>query len=235
VQNKRYARKKGYFVKIIYIAMVLTSFLLIGCSSLQQHETSAHYKRALQVSVNGIKFAGVGVAAFSNSYKIVVINHKKMDFLSIQSCSRSIDIEGPYFKKRVMKNRKEYHFTYSPLDFERECLLQFIVADKDGEHTVSTIAFEPKDAKLKADIDCNGVPTLATGESLCQSKAGLLQRITFGKSVLASKGCGFAIRSAKEFKFPLPLGDYQCVFMDENQEMFVFRGYGWNRILLLSE
>ena len=98
---------------ILIMLAIFHMALITGCGSLQGYDKKAFYKKNLIMEVNDVIIVGFGTAPYSTSYKIKIKNHKKMDYLSIESCHRNIGIESPYFKQRVIKNRKEFEYDYS--------------------------------------------------------------------------------------------------------------------------
>ena len=215
-----------------YFGSLIAVTLLYGCGNLQSYDKAATYKMTLPISVNGELVNGGGSVSFSPSYLIHIKNSKKIDFLHVSSCARSIDVEGPYFKKRVIKNKTEYSFIYNPLEFERGCNLEFIVADKKGENKIGNISFQPSSSPILASVACNGSVVDMDGTGFCQSKSGLLQRIVFDRPMRAMKIGGCQLEGYKDmWTFEMPLGSSQCVFMDDIGNFFEMHFYGWNRIL----
>lgn len=219
-----------------YFGLFVAVALISGCGSLQEYDKAATYKMTLPISVNGKLVNGGGSVSYSDSYDLHIFNSKKIDFLHVSSCARSIDVEGPYFKKRVIKDKTEYFFEYTPLEFERGCNLEFIIADKNGENKIGTISFQPSTSPILASVACNGTVVDMDGTGFCQSKSGLLQRLVFDRPMRAMKVGGCKLEGYKDmWTFEMPLGSSQCVFMDDSGNFFEMHFYGWNQILLEKE
>ena len=219
------------FLKIIALVV-----LLVGCQSLQQFDKEANYKMSLPITVNGDLVVGGGSVPFSKNYAISIRNHKKIDYLHVSTCARSIDIEGPYFKRKVMKNYKEYQFVFTPQDYEKFCPMEFIIGDKKGENKIGTILFEEDGQNLHAEMFCNGRVVVHAGKSFCQSKVGLFQKISFKEDVMLAtdEACPLTGKG-RVWKYEMPKGNTECVFINREGLFFSLHNYGWNRILLEKE
>lgn len=211
--EKRIHRKFSIFVL----------FLLVSCQTSQKDALADNltpsenkiYRRDMSISVNGKSGDGVLVVPRSSSYKIEVEGKAKIDLFTMQSCHREIlitDIRDSGFWRVKSKVRTEFSPTPTIEDIGA-CPLQLGGYEKSqGKHSWALIDFETNEETLRAEISCNGQRLLARGVSICQSRSGLIQKITFEKPVIysPSKDCDLGELNGNSKQFIIKRG--VCVY-----------------------
>lgn len=191
-----------------HLALLL---LLTGCSTVTQIPDSSHvYRRELSVTVNGVTCIGACVAKQSQSYKLHV-EADRIDYLSFESCHRKLSLEDLGDK---------WDYTYVPQALEKECPIEIVVLDKkNAKNGFALIVFESPTYVKQAQLMCNGVVYTAHGVSICQSKVGLLQTISFDEDMIAhpDDGCPLSeTKDKKSYTFKLVHGFCGYVFGSKN-------------------
>lgn len=215
---------------------LLFLLLFVGCAS-QIPVADTQYRKDLLISVNGKEYRGMGVAPTAPIYKIHIKSHAKIDYLAIETCHRSQSLEEPYHRPRIIKKRKEYSFDYVPVGLEKDCGISFTVYSKRGENSWGYIEFESTEYDLGARLECNGIVAKGNGVSACHSKSGLIQRISFDRTVKVIEDplCGLRAGKDTTWQFDQPLGAKVCVFMDKEKKFHKLVMYGYNGVILQED
>lgn len=222
-------------LKIFAIALVLlTPWALSGCSTLttdlqtvlqdsRQPATRVPlyvYRADLQITVDGVTFDGVGVTgARSTEVDIGVVSQINLDRVEVETCARqdvcengkpcngNFAIDDGWFG--AAGKRLVYHYTPSVDEAQGSCPIYFRVYAKTDLASWGYLAFRSADETLPAHTVCNGAGITFSGHSMCQTKAGLIQRITFTTDVDdydVDKTCGITKLDARNFQLRPALG-----------------------------
>lgn len=191
----------------LQIASLLAVFLLIsGCAALPKiwgtifgssPETTDRtpiyvYRADLRVNVDDTWFTGVGVTV-SNSDKgykdIYVESLINLDRVEIQTCAREdvcqvgkdcdlnlFTVDTGWFGQAG--RRMTYRYWPGDVELGENCPLHIRVYDKRVLAAWFFLGFR-NGYDLKAKFTCNGVTEPYAGLSVCQTKKGLIQRISF--------------------------------------------------------
>lgn len=200
------------------------------------------YRRDMALKVNGRAAEGVIVIPRASSYSFEIEARGKLDLFTLQSCSRELIIDAPK-SDGIFGKKTKLAFTVTPDDLEVQSACPFELAgySKDtGKHSWAMVDFETPFERLPAKLNCNGVKIASGGVSLCQSRAGLIQRIEFAEDVVFSpdKDCEIpASKDNKVFEFPLRVGYCIYAFMTKKGEAKVHRltTIGYEDIILRGE
>jgi hypothetical protein len=223
-------------MKIIFLFFLF----LAACSNTDQNiDIKNYYRKDMTVKINGKKATGMVVAEPAPSYKIEIKAKGKLDLLTITSCHREV-IKEHAGEGGLFGNRKKAKYEYIPvqgIETRYPCPLYIIGYEEQKQrHSFGLIQFESSEYTLIANVICNGKLTHATGASVCQSKAGLIQEIKFINSVNTSfdKDCAIPIpQDNKRFVFEIPEGECAYVFEDKSSgELHHLTTYGYNKILI---
>jgi len=202
---------------------IFVLFLLVSCQTSEKEaiaegvntNSDKVYRRDMSISVNGLSKEGVLVVPKSSNYKIEVEGKAKIDLFSIQSCHREMfvtDIRDSGFWRVRSKVRVDY--SPSPgIEDKGACPIQLGGYEKSkGRHSWALVDFETNEETLKAELSCNGEVARGRGVSICQSRAGLVQKIVFEKPVIYSpdKGCELGELAGNTLKFNIKKG--VCVY-----------------------
>jgi hypothetical protein len=173
-------------VVVFWILLLGALALLGGCATVDEYNDAAKlYRKEMRFSVNGNDFTGVANLDDSIGHKIKFKTERSTARARISTCARDVHFNEP--------GRERFEYRYYPNQYERDtgCFLQISLLDKDGAHAWGLLDFRREGDGLAADIDCNGTHYQARGAFLCQSKAGLIQTISFDSPALmaAPKRC----------------------------------------------
>lgn len=209
-----------------------TLFLLIlfgGCSFFeppevnQNLETKNFYRR--DMVINGRE--GVAVLALSDKVSFHIEARGNLDLFTMVTCNQSQTKEKAWnvkqkvrsglfgWGRKLVDKQREIKFEYRPNELEKDgyCPIEFGGYEKDkGRHSWGFVDFQTPDATLPATLLCNGERIASKGVSICQSRAGLIQRIKFAEAVkvFPDVACNIGQTEGVVFEFELPRG--QCVF-----------------------
>lgn len=239
-------------IKRIFQSYILILYLslLNSCQTLveQKIDTSKIYKKDLILESTFRAGVGTVVLKDRNSYKITITSPYSMDIIKISSCHRSILLEdkkitkkaktyfGKMFKIQDNKQLNSKTFYYSPVvGLEKtnkgSCPLEIeSYSTIEGRYSTGFIAFENQNYKLHATMECGGVVAGRDGVSVCQEKKGLLQGISFIKTVTYKsipKDCN-VLKTKDNMSFTYEIGNQTCSYLfltesgkDEFHELIV--------------
>jgi hypothetical protein len=220
--------------------------MLTGCTTvgspqqIKLPETTAVNRYDLQGSINGVPFEGIGVIPRSPSYRIRIQSRQDVDLLISTSCHREVPAWS-VIKKGWFEDRRGYEFTYEPapgIEDEGSCLMRLGTynGSVQGVNAHAIIDFGTTAEQLSARNICNGASGRTGGVSMCQSKAGLVQRLEFDgptRSVTPPKGteplfhgekvCTGKWLSQRLFEYEIQAGECVVAFMEEAQPHRIHR------------
>lgn len=133
-----------------------------------------------------IVMCGVGVLPEDISYDLEITHSSKLNFFAMNTCHREITTENP--DRGLRKKNGVINLDYKPtLEKGKACPLYLAAYNRQGRHGWGTFAFEDSKYQLPANVECNGDEIYFNGVSICQSRYGTLQKITFPEEVIAAK------------------------------------------------
>lgn len=225
-----------------YLLLLLA---ITGCSTfelpmLQQGGTgNVYYKKDLKFTVNGESFEGLAVLNTGTSYAFSIAPEKPFDLFTAATCHREIDADQVTIEKKSRwfgaSNKQVVRFEYTPrlgLETGTYCGLEIGVYDKDnGQEYWGFIDFNNDIGRgLDALVYCNGEKLAASNSAICQSRAGLIQKVSFNEPVEVLSDCSdFETEDSLGFKFQMPYESCVSLFHNENG-MFRLTTFGYNRI-----
>lgn len=213
---------------------VLGPLFILGCSTLSNDvqtvlqdarqpatETPLYVYRAdLQITTDAVTFDGVGVtSARSVAMDINVVSQINLDRVEVETCARedvcengkpcngNFTIDDGWFG--TSGKSMTYHYLPSPDESVGSCPIYFRVYAKTDLAAWGFLAFRAPTETLPGHMVCNGVSWNFAGHSMCQTKAGLIQRITFDQPIDdfdADKNCGVTKIDPKTFELRPALG-----------------------------
>ena len=203
-----------------HLKFILFSYLvftLLSCASVPQKlDDKTFYKRDMGLTVNGHQAEGVLVVPRATKYDFDIRAKGKLDLFTFTTCHReqTKELAG---KRGWFADKSRRKLVFKPVPLERSqfaCPVQLGGYERiKGRHSWGLVEFEHPSLTLPALVSCNGSEYNARGVSVCQSKAGLLMRITFSEKVIApQKSVCVILKSTdqKTFTFKMPKG--QCGF-----------------------
>ncbi len=206
---------------------------LMGCSSVvQQLTTSTNYMMDVPFSVNGKAFVGVGVAPKAESYKIEIkYPYGKISVLTLETCHRNLPIQNDGTKASFL-------FIPSQFELDDNCALDIGVYNSKSQDAWGRLQFERDDATLSAFVECNGQQISAKGVSLCESKVGTVQRISFSKPVKVkmAPNCKIdalpPIANTWDFEYMVQKGYCYYTFSDDDGNYHEHTIRGWETFII---
>lgn len=212
----------------------LSLVLTLGCASPGQVlNPSLFYKRDMKINMDGTTGDGVLVVPSLKRHNFVAYAKSEMSLYTFTTCHREVALEN------MPKEVGGYFVPAVGLEDTGSCPVEIGGYDKKGgRHSWAFIDFQTPESTLPARLKCNGESVETTGVSVCQSRAGLIQRIEFAKEVVtATSACGkLTSVDGKVFEFPLVKG--QCVYAFKEKESGKFHrltALGYESILLRDQ
>lgn len=212
----------------VYILLVLVvSGMMSGCGSIpamevDEKQVDATYRHDLRVIIDGVATSGLAIVQKRDEYKLEVTPLGKIDRIVWGTCHQQKVIDQP------ANGWKSYSFTFKPdptMEQSQGCPLEIsVLEEKLKRNGWATIAFSSAlpHRKLEASIKCDGKSNMILpGAALCQSAAGLYQRITFKEPVVqkgARPECDVMKTSdQKTFDWSMPKGKCDYVFVSNTK------------------
>ena len=223
-----------------YKKAILSGALLFfgGCPSINQKiKFETQYRKDLSFKINSSSFKGIAVPNISDKYEIEINSPFKLDLLKIETCHRELSIEGAYYKKRILKNKKVYKFSFKPIEIEQDCIIEISALSKKNTHSFAFIALNSGFYNIEAKNFCNGNEINSLGVSACQSKEGLVQLIKFKEPVIVNSNCPMDKIGHNKFQYEIQKN--HCVYLFTSKDMLKRRlhklhTFGYEKIILRS-
>ncbi len=162
------------------------------------------YRADLQITTDAVAFDGVGVTkARTSPMDIDVVSQINIDRVEVETCARqdvcehgkpctgNFQIDQTWFG--AAGNHMVYHYLPSTDESTGTCPIYFRIYSKVDLAAWGFLAFRSAQENLPGHMICNGVPWSFAGHSMCQTKAGLIQRLTFDQDIEdfdVDKNCG---------------------------------------------
>ncbi len=205
---------------------IIVATLLSACTTLPPALNPAlEYERDLSFTVSiwqsnkwseSKSHKGYAIIPKADKYRIELFAEGQAHMMTLSSCHREIKTPNPE-KQGGWFQAKRYVFEFAAddlIEVGKPCPLSLGIFDKEkGRHGWATIIVDHEDAKLKAETRCNGAKKDNLTTSYCQTRAGLLQVITFDRPVAVGFYSGCELKNPtdqKTFIYKMPKG--QCVF-----------------------
>lgn len=158
----------------VMIPACLISAWATSCSTApaQQLETNKNYRMDLDMEVNGVRRVGTVVVPKADVYHIHVRTDPAPEIVTINSCSREVTL---------LKQNKDFTYDYTPNDVEASgyCLIRIQASAQKKWYTAGAIDIVDPTVTEYARLFCNGGSEVTTGVGMCQSRAGLYQKVRF--------------------------------------------------------
>lgn len=182
---------------LFMVAVILT--VTFGCSLLQYKELpdlkeTDIYRHDLVVDINGVRINGVGIAPRLGRNNVTVYPPGKVDRIMWRTCSQEQVIDKPTVSKIdngwFAKDTPYVNFTFDTsygLDDVNSCGLKIeVLEEKKRRNGFALVEFPDarEEFALITDLNCNGEFSQRAGVNICQSAAGLFQKIVFNVPVL---------------------------------------------------
>lgn len=226
------------------IKILLLLFLCVACTSVQQKlDPKVHYPKDMALNINGHQGVGTIVVPWAQLYKFQVTARGKLDLGTYSTCHREWYQESAWDDSDWFDDEHKMKFTFMPNAVERGyCPMQLGGYEKKkGRHSWALVDFEDGSATLPAQVHCNGNTYNSRGVTVCQSRAGLLQKIIFPVEVLTSpdKECPITKnKDGKEFEINLTRGECVYMFLEKDEKsnrIHRLTTYGYDEVILRED
>ena len=183
-------------------------FSFFSCSTVdkdtqQQLSSDKFYKRDMIIHVNGQEGIGTLVAGQADKYLFHIEASGELDLFTFKSCHREWSKQKAwnvetykrqlFWKKKIVhKKQIKFEIELTELEKSRYCPVLMVGVERiGGRHSWGFVDFISKVETLPATLYCNGEKLEVKGVSICQTKNGLKQKITFKNevSVVEKPGC----------------------------------------------
>lgn len=219
---------------------LLLLILFVGCASMRNDSPFGDWETAvgkmeydfaaMPFEVGGQKFRGTAVIDRQSSQDFLFYLPKDTTKLMVTTCNREKFFAYPDFNK-------VFKYTYIPIMFlenRDSCFMTVTAITKYGETFKSIIDFRAGET-LAGYLACNGEESKVIGVGFCQSRDGLVQRITFNSPVVfvAQDGCPelkAVDGSDNTFEFKTAKGYCAYKFADKNKNKFRLTTFGYTQI-----
>ncbi len=229
------------------ILALISSFYLFGCSTAGyvKMNPELEYQRDLVYEVEywdekkkawsqKLKYVGVGVVPRASKYRVTLYAVGKADIMVLTSCHRQI----PVTSQKARWFTKGHTFEFSPseeLETNSPCAIEMAVLEKKkGKHGWAYLVIAHATANLPSETKCNGSQQKWHGTSFCQAKAGLLQEISFDRTmgVTYYGNCKLGPVSGDLWRYKIPRSLCILSFIDDQDERnsHVHYMFGYDRL-----
>lgn len=239
------------------ILILLSALFLVSCATNQppfepESFKKGLYRKDMKIVANGHKGHGVLVVPQNKKYKLEMKALGKLDLFTFQSCHREITQEDAGYKGKWLgfgRDKKLAKMEYEPvtgLEDDGSCPVDIGGYEKKkGRHSWGSLIPENKHFKLPAIIKCNGREVQSRGTSVCQSHAGLIQRVEFQMDVgydLDAK-CEYKdvkLINNRVFQYRVPEGNCLMYFrakelIDGKKVYAEHYDYGYTKIIIMGD
>lgn len=188
---------------------------------------SPSYPRAtLSFLVEGVPYPGIAAAQRKTSQKITVYTPKDSPYLFLTSCHRETLFERP---------GSTFDYTYVPqywVENTSYCLIKLTLITAQGKTQVGFIDLSSED-DLPYRLQCNGGASAPNGYSICQSRSGLIQRISFDVRTAVESATGCNPPEPDIFSYNIPISPGLClyVFRAADGRFARLTTYGYTEVL----
>jgi hypothetical protein len=225
-----------------YLIVFALSFATSCASSLvkQELDPDVIYKRDIGLTINGVAYKGIAVPAPAASYILDISGKGTINMLTITTCHREhqFEFDPGYFKKG-----HTLRWTYTPvkgIEDKRGCMLEIGAYEKTkGRHAWGMIDFQTPTETVPAKMNCDGTARAVGPVSICQSKAGLLQKIEFDRRMKVApdqEQCKvMKTVDEKTYEFITPKGECTYYFGDIDGKFHRLTTFGYENILIREE
>ncbi|TXH08654.1 MAG: hypothetical protein E6R04_10230 [Spirochaetes bacterium] len=208
------------------IPLFFLSLLISACAGVPQRlDPNLFYKRDLPLCVTGVGcYEGTTVLPAQTTYEIEIApkGDANIDLLLVTSCHREESFEKTASGWFIFQKKTKFKYFYTPavgIEDDGDCSLMVNTYEKLlGRHSWARLRFEHPKYQLDARLSCNGEFKQAHGVSVCQSKAGLAQRIRFDEPVMFEWDEKCAIpKKAQDGSYEIPVSVGECGYTVRSQ------------------
>lgn len=225
---------------MIYILLAF----FVSCSFDKTQVDTILESKKLDMVING--FEGIAVFAENDSYNFHIESKVELDTFIFSTCSRELFKEsawnvkqevryGPFkWLRKLVDSKTEIKFDFRPNTIERDdCLLEFYGISKGAQVSSAAAVLSDRRYSVSAYIECNGdIYKTGTGVSVCQSRVGKYQSISFDVPMYPAQAlCGFGSNALRKHDYLIEKGFCSVIFHDEKKTIFhKLTTYGYDAV-----
>lgn len=240
------------------LSIVVVGVLLIGCTSTPQRlDPNYFYKRDLPFCV--IKntaltaaakpeqtcYEGVSVIPRQSYYdfELEPKGEAVIDLMLVTTCHRedSFEKSSTNWIKKITGGGEKFAYHFAPVtgvEDDGDCDLRFNTYEKEkGRHSWSLVRFEHPKYDLEATLYCNGKVITYRGVSICQSKAGLVERVKFTEPVMVEvrSGCNKFKKVGDLYEYEMSLNECLYTVITEGGRKHSMITVGYENVLVREQ
>lgn len=170
---------------------LLITLLLFSCATTQEDhkqklDPAVYYKNDMCLKSRQGSFCGVGVLEQDENVRVRIDAFNKLDKFVLTTCHREIDTDKP--DKGLFRENGVINLNLKQtIEKNKACPFYFGAFNKKGKHAWGIAVMKSDKYQLEATLNCNGDIEQITGVGICQSREGLIQKITFKEPVKITK------------------------------------------------
>jgi len=238
-----------------WLRALFAPFLFAACTgsgiALPSQAPAPIYALDLSGQIDGVAWDGLSIGSSAPTHDITIVSKTDVNEFRVISCHRFLKFEDVIQTGWFRPNRG-YEFTLSlapGIEDTGQCPIRLQAyskqLDKDGNPVGSAfgiLIFKNSHYTLPAENICNGADGGSTGTSVCQSMAGLVERVKFSEQVIAAnpanipdgmpKPCQGKFIDAETFEYVMPTGECAIEFASTKapHRFALHFAYGFNKI-----
>lgn len=216
----------GFLIILVIAALVAFIMVNLGCAvspvATQPAAPPAVNKFDMFGTINGQSFTGAGVIPIANSYDMKISSRADVNMIMVQTCHRNFTADDVIKQGWLQQNRTyDYKWTPAPgIEDSGSCLIRIGSYNKNvgGQNAWAIIDVETPDMTLPAVNECDGDLSEVKGVSMCQTKAGLIERLIFDVPVKVDTAAipvqcrGLLDLAGKVWEYQAGLGECVVIF-----------------------
>lgn len=203
---------------LAYLTVAAILAVTFGCAVTQTTDQPYYnYRAEMVLNMNGKAYKGLAITKIAGPLAIQITSPITLNRVELSTCSRHEvirNIDKGWFDK--VSNVMVYNYQPTAYELEGHCPL-LIQAFNDQVQKAWGMVFFQSDQFLQAHVDCNGEGwTTLSGITVCQTKAGLEQQLSFAKPVKfeATPQCTIQSTDQKNFQVRSSVGWCKATFSD---------------------
>jgi hypothetical protein len=194
-----------------FLLMILLCF---SCTTTHEKlDASIKYRMDMGILNDGQRYIGTAVMPKKEIYDLDFLSPGTLSLFTFTSCSRDIAVEQESGK---IIDRKKVNIQYVPNIIEKRggCPVYLAGFEKViGRHTWGMIDFQDDLAVLPARVTCDGKSYRSEGVTVCQTRAGLTQRMEFDSKIFVRPQPGCEIEVQEDYAIEWDMKEGSCAYI----------------------
>lgn len=227
-KHERSALTTVAFIFLILFIIYAVAGCATGAGDQKTEQPFYHYRAELTFKFGPYFYDGMVPVKVTGPIDIQIYSPITLNRVEVSTCSRHEVIRNTakgWFDK--VSNTMTYHYVPTAKELEPDCPV-FFQAYNDHVQKAWGMVGNNTDEGLRGHVDCNGQGVDYSGLTMCQTKAGLEQQLTFKVPVEfeATELCSIKSKDSKTFDIRSGVGICKAVFSDgEHSHSLLLLGY----------